>query len=563
MKIPYLGRISLYWCHKCNVPVLGKSCGGCKEATENLPITPPGDIRPAFKRDISIINKTVEAQFGTPLLTEERVALLNRVSGLDRFDEVILDGNVMGAIRYDIGSLSYQFMPRVEGADRIWKNCNRGFVRVSEDAAEYILKGCSVLMPGVKDYDPCLGKGEEVIVVSKNSVIAVGKTRFSAEEASRRKKGMFVKVRKSRTEAISETHPPGQDWDQVVRCNMEVLERYEKEALSFIRKTLKNNRIPVVVSFSGGKDSLATLLLVRKIVDPPVLFIDTGVEYPDTIEYVEELAQKMDLKLIRASAGERFWDGLKIFGMSGRDYRWCCKVCKLGPVAKVINELFPEGVLNFIGQRKYESEKRAKSGRTFRNSWLPKQISASPVQHWTSLHIWLFLMSQKAHINPLYYSGYERIGCWPCPSSSLDEIQYLKEDYPELWSRLESELASVGLKADWVNYGFWRWRTLPKGQRDLKIKLGASCEITETVFGDTTNDSERIDNLSNKLDAPAKSLAMRSNLCLGCGVCLAHCEMGAIEFLGGKIWINNRCTGCGKCHLRCPIVNYIYNKNYN
>ncbi|HDH27805.1 MAG TPA: phosphoadenosine phosphosulfate reductase, partial [Euryarchaeota archaeon] len=102
MKAPYLGRIDLYWCQSCNVPVLAKRCSACEKATEKISITPPGDVRPAFPRDIELINQAAEEGFGVPLITDERIVLLNSVPGFDRFDEIIIDGVVAGALRFDV-----------------------------------------------------------------------------------------------------------------------------------------------------------------------------------------------------------------------------------------------------------------------------------------------------------------------------------------------------------------------------------------------------------------------------------------------------------------------------
>ncbi|MFQ5800472.1 MAG: phosphoadenosine phosphosulfate reductase family protein [Candidatus Hydrothermarchaeales archaeon] len=563
MKMPYLGRIDLHWCFKCNVPVLAKSCGACGETTKKVQITPPGDVRPAFPKDIKAINKTVVAQFGLPLIADDRIVLLNSVPGFDRFDEVIMDGVVVGAFRYDVERLCLEFMPSIEGAARIWEKGARSFVSVAEDAAGYIMKGASVLMPGVVEFDKELQAGQEALVVCGDSVIAVGRTRFSGEVALQSKKGMFVKVRKYQKEEGGLDIPSGgQDWGLVIESNRKVLERYEKEALAFIKKTLNSQKLPVLVSFSGGKDSMATLLLVRKVVEPKVLFIDTGMEFPETLEYVEEIAQLLDLELITAVAEDRFWRGIEVFGMSGRDYRWCCKVCKLGPVAKVIHERFPDGILNFIGQRRYESKVRAKSGRIWTNSWLPNQLSASPIQNWTALHVWLYLMLEGAPVNPLYRLGLERIGCWVCPSSSLAELELVKETHPHLWRRLEESLPALGFTDNEVKYGFWRWRNLPKGQKELRDRLKVRRRQRKRLRERPIKDQKRAENLASSMSiAVTEDIIARSAFCLGCGVCLAHCKHKAIEFYQGKVWINSNCRGCRKCHLRCPIVKYLYEDN--
>jgi phosphoadenosine phosphosulfate reductase len=564
MKMPYLGRIDLHWCLTCNVPVLAETCGACRGATKKVYITPPGDVRPAFAKDVEVINRVVEKQFGSSLIFDKRIVLLNSVPGFDRFDEVIMDGVVVGALRYDVKKLCLEFMPRIEGAVRIWKKGAKGFVSVAEDAAEFIKNGKSVLIPGVVDFDRDIQEGQEAIVVCNDSVIAVGKTRFSGDVAGHRKKGMFVKVRKYLKNGDEEPGilSGGQDFGLLVEANRRVLERYEKEAIAFIKKILKEHDLPVIVSFSGGKDSLATLLLVRNVAPPMVLFVDTGLEFPETLEHVKEITEHLDLELITADAGERFWSGFSVFGMSGRDYRWCCKICKLGPVAKIMDEKFPAGFLNFIGQRRYESEIRAKSPRVWRNSWLPKQLSASPIQNWNALHIWLYLLKEDVATNPLYHLGFERIGCWVCPSSSLSEIESFKRLHPAHWRRFEKNLLTLGFTEDEIKHGFWRWRKLPKGQEELRHSLNLGEGQKERIQLRPADGQGRAENLASYLGgAITEDIVMRSSFCLGCGVCLAHCDYQAIEFPDEKVWLNSNCRGCKKCHRRCPIVKYLYNEN--
>ncbi len=560
MKAPYLGRINLFWCHDCNVPVLAKKCASCDGATQKVQITPPGDVRPAFENDIIEINKKAEEQFGAPLITDKRIVLLNSVPGFDRFDEIIIDGVVAGALRFDVERLQLEFMPRLEGAVRIWgQNTQKSFVSVAEDAAQFILDGKSVLMPGVVDFDRTIKDGQEVIVTCGNRVIAVGKTRFSGKAAAAAKKGMFVKVRKRAENGEMRIPEGGQSRKKLLAANKGVIQCIESEALAFVKKTIESQDLPVVVSFSGGKDSLATLLLVRKVTEPKVLFVDTGIEFPETLDYVEKISEELNIQLLTAQAGDRFWRGIEVFGMSGRDCRWCCKVSKLGPVAKAASEHFPKGFLNFIGQRRYESEIRARSGQNWRNSWLPKQLCASPIQNWTALHIWLYLFKEGARSNPLYERGFERIGCWVCPSSSLAEIHSFKALHPDMWQRFEGALLSQGFTEDEVQFGFWRWQKLPKGQEHLKESLNVEAGKPKTVLRPYKTDFERAKNLATAFGgAITEDISLRANLCLGCGVCLAHCDHRAIEFRGGKIWIGEDCRGCRKCHQRCPIVKYLY-----
>ena len=168
-------------------------------------------------------------------------------------------------------------------------------------------------------------------------------------------------------------------------------------------------------------------------------------------------------------------------------------------------------------------------------------------------------MKEGVEVNPLYSLGLERIGCWLCPSSSLYEIEVLKELHPDLWQGFEKALSAQGYSEEEVRAGFWRWRRMPKGQEELRKRLKVESGMRKEFHLSSPKDMERAKGIASSLGgAVTDDILLRSALCLGCGVCLAHCEYGAIEFQGGKVWLNSKCKGCRRCHLRCPIVKYIY-----
>ena len=62
--VPYLGAFKLSWCDNCNLPILdGKPCGICKAQTRTVVMSPPGDVRPAFDKDIKRISKIIDEKF--------------------------------------------------------------------------------------------------------------------------------------------------------------------------------------------------------------------------------------------------------------------------------------------------------------------------------------------------------------------------------------------------------------------------------------------------------------------------------------------------------------------
>lgn len=472
----YLGELLLYWCPSCNLPVLGKTCA-CGAATKKIEITPPGDIRPAFPYDIDLINRTTEKQFGIRLVPEGRLVVLNKAPYEDRMDEVVFDGAIMGALRFEIERMEWVFIPRLEGARRLVGG--KKWLVVDKGAVDFLIKGASVLAPGVNDAEASIVEDDEVIVLTpQNEVIATGRARMTSQRMLTHEKGMAVKTRwNGKPEPAAPLRAGEKTWDDAVAANMQILKKFEEKSHNFIKNVAETTGKPVTVSFSGGKDSLVTLLLVRDAAcDFDILFADTGLEFRETVENVEQTAKELGLPLKIHSSGEAFWNSIDNFGPPTVEARWCCKVCKLGAITQIIDNNYENGCLTFIGQRKYESEVRANSDHIWKNPWVGNQIGATPIQNWTALHVWLYLFWKKAKYNPLYEEGFDRIGCWLCPSASMADFTRLSEIHPELGEKLEKYLLDYasrsGLPEEWVRYGFWRWQVLPKSIQMIAEKKG-------------------------------------------------------------------------------------------
>jgi hypothetical protein len=133
---------------------------------------------------------------------------------------------------------------------------------------------------------------------------------------------------------------PGEaSWEDAISANRGIIREFEEEAVRFVRKTADTCNLPIIVSYSGGKDSLATLLVVRKALGTiPLLFIDTGLEFPETCRNVEDVARAYGLELVTVSGEGRFRDLFEKFGPPAVNYRWCCGAVKLVPVRELIRD---------------------------------------------------------------------------------------------------------------------------------------------------------------------------------------------------------------------------------
>ncbi|MDD4483441.1 MAG: phosphoadenosine phosphosulfate reductase family protein [Methanoregula sp.] len=458
MHPTYLGKILLRWCDHCHVPVLGKTCA-CGQATREVPLTPPGDARPAFPHDIALINRIYGEHFGAPLIAPGQLVLLNKVPDDDRMEEIIVGGGNAGSIRYLPKERRWEPIPRPE-AYALFHPTKR-VVTVEDGVAPFIRdKSMSLLRPGMIAIDDSVREGDEVFIVTESGeCIGVGRAKAGADEARAMEKGQVVRTRRN----VASTIVPGTaTWDDAVRANAEILNQAETDSIRFVKDVSAAYPLQPTISYSGGKDSLATLLVVQKALgNIPLLFADTGLEFPETCANVAAVQERYHTEVVRTNTSEKFYKTLEREGPPAVNARWCCSVCKLLPVAETIRTRWGE-CLSFIGQRRYESLARAESNRVWRNPTVKVQVSAAPIQDWTALHVWLYLFREKAPYNVLYERGLDRIGCFMCPSSDMALIHMIEEEFPGLWEpwkeTLDSWRKEKSLPEDWVGSGAWRIR---------------------------------------------------------------------------------------------------------
>jgi len=477
VKIPYLGKIRFFWCDSCHVPLIREKCSLCQEKGRKILLSPPGDFRPAFQGDLGRMISVVKTQFGDVSaqkfrkLIKNQVILLNKVPFIDRMDEIILQGEIIGIFRFNLVKENFELLPRISLAIELWNAQSKGWVAVDIGAKEPIIKGASVLSPGVVSADTNISVNDPVIIVCQNEVIAVGLAKMKGGQMGSHNKGVAVKTKYRKKKVTCTISPKTLTWEQIIDANLHSLEILEKDAIKFIERIAKRFE-KHVVAYSGGKDSLVTLdLVARSNVSYEIIFSDTGLEYPETLENMGLIEQKYQRKVItQKNESWEFWKRFDQFGPPSRNSRWCCKSAKLLPVNKILEKIFPgdKQVLTYIGRRRYESLGRSREPQVSQNPWIPKQITASPIRNWNAFEVFLYIQKHNLvkFLNPLYFKGLIRIGCWLCPASTLADFKIMNESYPSLISKLEYKLHKIqekhGLPDQYISWGLWRWKFLPQ-----------------------------------------------------------------------------------------------------
>ncbi|NLN08382.1 MAG: aminotransferase class V-fold PLP-dependent enzyme [Methanoculleus thermophilus] len=437
----------LYWCDQCNVPLIGRTCA-CKTRTREVPLLQPYDVRPALAADMALIRRLLAERFGDVPLPH--VVLLNKTGGTDRADLVIVHGERFGWLTFDPVSRKFSLDIAPEALSYILPHATRGIIDLEAEPAVIAHRG----RIGGKRFplkDP----------VPDGTVIVAYKNRFGTGVVR------DGQVRVKDLAPITPRTRSNPDWEVVIEKNRYHLKNLERNAIRTIKKHM-NDRPCVNVSFSGGKDSTAVLHLARKAGVEKAFFIDTGIELPETVEFVASQGVEIIQK------GGDFFQAVEKAGPPGKDHRWCCKLLKLHPLKIYLAGTAP--CVTIQGNRWYESWNRAELDETSQNPANPLQLNISPIRSWRALEVFLYLWWQKVPINPLYDMGLERIGCYLCPAALESEYEGLRVMHPELTDRWDEFLIrwaeKNGLPEAYHRWGLWRWRALPPKMRELCREWG-------------------------------------------------------------------------------------------
>ncbi len=517
-KAPYLGRLKLYWCTNDNLPVLDQSiCPKCNNPTIKFNVTPPGDIRPAFEQDLARIRTVIDSTFGEGLgdllLPKDNIYILNRTPGIDLSEEIIANGHIYGRFIYNVIKERFEFHPRKIGAQLLVHYANlhtiflKHTINMYEDSVPFILEGKSILAPGIMDFDSEIENGDICIVRNNEVYLTLAIAHSEGEQIKKMVDEGYGKVAKnlknqrptnSIQQILSSIKP--QSWKDVYEVNQKHLDTIVQESQRFIKKTIRQQAVQTIaVAYSGGKDSLCTLLLVYSTLgtDFQIFFADTGLELPETIKNTFEVAKllRMEEKVHIRKAEDKFWDLAEHFGPPGRDYRFCCHGLKAQRINEIIEDVSPgQKVLSFLGQRRYESFSRAAEKRVYVNSFIPQQIAAAPIKNWNALEVWLYILYYphivdgkhvQVPVNEMYYHEFERIGCYLCPASDIAILNVLREKHPQMMRKWDNWLKNYAekekLPKDWLKYGLWRFKNLDQQWKNYFQKHGI--EYTSFGFG--------------------------------------------------------------------------------
>ena len=204
----------------------------------------------------------------------------------------------------------------------------------------------------------------------------------------------------------------------------------ESEAIYIFREVVAQFEKPVLL-FSGGKDSITLVRLAQKAFFPakipfPLLHIDTGHNFPETLAFRDKLVAELDLKLIVRNVQDNIDKGI----VKEESGRYASRnMLQTETLLDAIEEFGFDACIG--GARRDEEKARAKerifSVRDDFGQWdernqrpevfdmlngridLGQNVRVFPISNWTELDVWSYIQKEKIEIPSIYFAHKRKI----------------------------------------------------------------------------------------------------------------------------------------------------------
>ncbi len=245
--------------------------------------------------------------------------------------------------------------------------------------------------------------------------------------------------------------------------NLDHLSELEAESIYVIREVASQFDRPAIL-FSGGKDSIVATHLAAKAFAPanipmPLVHIDTGHNFPETLEFRDNLVERLGANLIVGSVQKTIDDG-KVSEETGHNASR--NKLQTTTLIDTIEENKFDACIG--GARRDEEKARAKerffSHRDDFSQWDPKNqrpelwnlfngmhapdehFRVFPLNNWTELDVWNYILNEGIELPSLYYSHQRE--CVRRDGQILAYSEYLKLKEGEVAESLQVRFRTLG-----------------------------------------------------------------------------------------------------------------------
>jgi sulfate adenylyltransferase subunit 2 len=241
------------------------------------------------------------------------------------------------------------------------------------------------------------------------------------------------------------------------------LDQLEAEAIYILREVAGQFEKPALL-FSGGKDSITLVRLAEKAFRPgkfpfPLVHIDTGHNFPETITYRDEMISRIGEKLIVGYVQDSINQG-KVIEQTGKNASR--NALQTVTLLDTITENKFDACIG--GARRDEEKARAKerifSVRDEFGQWDPKRqrpelwniyngrihkgenVRVFPISNWTELDVWNYIRREKIELPSIYFAHEREV--ITRNGQLMAAAEFLNIDHEDLIERKKVRFRTVG-----------------------------------------------------------------------------------------------------------------------
>ncbi len=168
----------------------------------------------------------------------------------------------------------------------------------------------------------------------------------------------------------------------------------------------------LVMTSSFGLNGVALIHMLQEITrDVPIIFIDTGYLFKETLETKRRIEAAYKVKVLTFRPTLSVEAQIRQYGpdLPTRHPDLCCALRKVEPMQRALAELQPAAVLN--GRARFQARTRRDLPIV---EWEQTPIRINPLALWSQQQIESYVRAHAVPYNPLHDVGYPSIGCRPC-----------------------------------------------------------------------------------------------------------------------------------------------------
>ncbi len=200
---------------------------------------------------------------------------------------------------------------------------------------------------------------------------------------------------------------------------MSTIDEKIAKAEELIRQQLAATGLPCVTSSFQSECVVLVDMIRRQRPEIPVLFLETGYHFPETLAYRDQITSDWKLKLTNLEAKQSVKDQEAQFGILNQtNPKQCCQLRKVEPLFGGLQNYD----IWFTALRRDQSPTRANLQfvEEFKLPTGKALQKIAPLADWTAKDVYQYMQKFGIPELSLYDQGYTSIGCAPCTAKPLD-----------------------------------------------------------------------------------------------------------------------------------------------